>query len=219
MPSTTEDLPPSPLVVMLIGLPGSGKSTLAKELVEKHGAVVCSTDDFFMRNGVYRFEPGRLRENHALNFQKFALAMAEEAPVVVVDNTNLLAEHRKPYVKLAKAMGYGVLFKVVGEFSDEACKLYTERNAHGVPLKSIERMAACYETPDVQNGVDPAEFFTWTWDGYIPAERTMIVQNLRMNARRLQRGRNLGLDELGVLDDVGPATMLAIADAIEQRKI
>ena len=38
------------------GLPGSGKSTLARKIADKTG-LVYSTDDFFMINGEYVFEP------------------------------------------------------------------------------------------------------------------------------------------------------------------
>jgi adenylate kinase family enzyme len=38
------------------GLPGSGKSTKAKELAGEQG-LVFSTDDFFMVNGKYIFDP------------------------------------------------------------------------------------------------------------------------------------------------------------------
>ena len=38
------------------GLPGSGKSTLAKKIAGNAG-VVYSTDDFFMVNGQYMYDP------------------------------------------------------------------------------------------------------------------------------------------------------------------
>ena len=38
------------------GLPGSGKSTKARKIAGQFG-VVYSTDDFFMVNGEYKFDP------------------------------------------------------------------------------------------------------------------------------------------------------------------
>lgn len=139
-------------VVLPVGIPGSGKSTLAQKMAGLADAtgqthVICSTDDFFVEGGVYKFNPGKLMEYHARNFQKFALALANRTDLVIVDNTNLRAEHREPYILLAKALGYEVEMPVVGEFTEEACKEYAGRNVHGVPLEGLRRMAASVQLP------------------------------------------------------------------------
>jgi predicted kinase len=138
-------------LVMPIGLPGSGKSTLALQMArdrpEGTRAVICSTDDFFVVNGDYKFNPGKLGEYHARNFQKFALALADGVELVIIDNTNLREEHREPYLRLAKAMGYTVEMPVVGEFTPEACQTYAGRNVHGVPLEGLRRMAQGVQVP------------------------------------------------------------------------
>lgn len=136
----------------MVGVPGSGKSTVASEIAAEARDVgvttlICSTDDFFMVNGRYQFDPRRLAEYHARNFQKFALALADGTQLVILDNTNIREEHREPYVRLAKAMGYTVRVEVVGEFTPEACEQYARRNTHGVPLESIKRMAASVQLP------------------------------------------------------------------------
>lgn len=141
-------------VYLPIGLPGSGKSTFAKKLVEETAMLgggatscVCSTDDCFMVNGEYRFDGRKLGEYHGRNFQKFALALADAVDMVIVDNTNLRAEHREPYIRLARALGYEVIQPVIGDFTDDICQTYAERNVHGVPLDALRRMASTVQLP------------------------------------------------------------------------
>lgn len=140
--------------ILMVGLPGSGKSTAVREIIGSNdffglSSVICSTDDFFMVNGRYQFDGRKLGEYHARNFQKFALACADGVPLVIVDNTNIMKEHRTPYIKLAEALGYEVSVRVVGEFTEEACQTYAARNTHGVPLDGIRRMAAAVQLPEV----------------------------------------------------------------------
>lgn len=51
------------------GLPGSGKSTKAKKIAGNEG-VIYSTDDFFMINGKYTYDPKLIGENHEKNFKR-----------------------------------------------------------------------------------------------------------------------------------------------------
>lgn len=48
------------------GVPGSGKSTKAKQLAGIKG-LVYSTDDFFMKNGDYVYDPSKIGEYHDKN--------------------------------------------------------------------------------------------------------------------------------------------------------
>ncbi len=139
-------------VIIMCGAPGAGKSTRAAEILRVaqsnnlRGAIY-STDDAFMVDGRYQFDGRKLPEYHARNFQSYAMGLADGLDVVIVDNTNLVAAHREPYLKLARAMGYEVSVEVVGEFTEVAVATYAARNTHGVPLEAIRRMAASVELP------------------------------------------------------------------------
>ncbi len=139
-------------VIIMVGLPGASKSTRAAEILRVaesnnlRGAIY-STDNFFMVDGKYQFNGGKLSEYHARNFINYAMGLADGLDLVIVDNTNLVAAHREPYAKLARAMGYQVDYEVVGEFTEEAIQIYAARNVHGVPLDGIRRMAKSVELP------------------------------------------------------------------------
>ena len=56
------------------GLPGSGKSTKAKKIAG-HFGIVYSTDDFYMVNGEYKYDPKMIGEYHEKNFKRTVEAM------------------------------------------------------------------------------------------------------------------------------------------------
>lgn len=128
-------------VYIMRGLPGSGKSTEAAEIASHRAnagpAVICSTDDFFVVDGVYTWDPTKLGLFHRKNFEKFQKALRDEVPTVIVDNTNIHRSHYKNYVATAKAAGYDVVCVVAQQISpQEAAK----RNTHNVPLETLVRM-------------------------------------------------------------------------------
>ena len=139
-------------VFILRGLPGSGKShyaqSLCDEMVNGDEAqyVVCSTDDYFMADGEYRFDKSKLSEYHNLNLARFIRALSQHIPLVILDNTNIRKWEFVAYAEAAHALGYQVKEVVVGEIKDKAMQhLYYQRNIHKVPLKTINKMAYQFE--------------------------------------------------------------------------
>lgn len=136
------------------GIPGSGKSTRAWEL-ETTGESICSTDDYFMVNGVYKFDSTKIQFYHNLNFQKFLVMLAEKRPVVVVDNTNTQAWEYKEYVLAARRFKYDVEFVTFAPHrlaSGQPDPWYVagcaQKNSHGVPLEAVTKMAERFEDAD-----------------------------------------------------------------------
>ena len=63
------------LVIINRAVSGCGKSTISnilkKECLKKSITVnICSTDNFFMLNGIYRFDSSKLNEYHQKNLKK-----------------------------------------------------------------------------------------------------------------------------------------------------
>lgn len=128
-------------MVIMRGLPGSGKSTLASGL-----GVVYSTDDFFVGgDGVYRFDPAKLGEAHAWNQVRMREALRGEGPVVV-DNTNIRLWEMAPYVAMAEEAGWAVEVAAPSTPWARDPVECARRNSHGVPLATIERMLAAWES-------------------------------------------------------------------------
>lgn len=134
-------------VVILRGIPGAGKSTKAKALLNesKVGGMICSTDNFFIVNGHYKFDATKLGINHGKCFAQFTEALGWKVPLVILDNTNIKRKDFAHYVTAAKNAGYEVEEIVVGSFDDEFIKLCDQRNVHGVPVRNIERMARTFQ--------------------------------------------------------------------------
>lgn len=132
---------------ILRGLSGTGKSTLAK-ILGKEGSIF-STDDLFMVDGEYQFDPSKLGEYHAENLRLATEFMERFAPhttpaICVIDNTNTQHWEYEKYVEAAKENGFMVQIISV-DWKREDIPLYAERNSHGVPLEAIQRMADRWE--------------------------------------------------------------------------
>lgn len=135
-------------VSILRGWPSSGKSTLAKLLKVKLGAFICSTDDFFMKEGKYNFVPSLISDAHLWNKMR-VLKYMFDGENVIVDNTNIIFEHILPYLELAKRFDYEVEILEPNNpdrFDVDLCFI---RNKHGVPKEVIQRMKDNYEDNNI----------------------------------------------------------------------
>ena len=131
-------------VIVMRGISGSGKSFYTR----KHHpeAVVCSADDYFTEvlgeGKEYRFDPAKLPDAHSWCMQKFLRACTQDqAPVVVVDNTNTKIWELSGYVQVAGALGYDVSIVRM----DTPVDVASGRNTHGVPAKAVQGMADRFE--------------------------------------------------------------------------
>nr|XP_009924329.1 PREDICTED: NEDD4-binding protein 2-like 1 [Haliaeetus albicilla] len=108
-------------------------------------AVVLSTDDFFIENGVYMFEPDFLEDAHKWNQKRARKAMKNGKSPIIIDNTNIHAWEMKPYVLMARENGYEVIFQEPDTPWKFNVQELTRRNIHHVPRQKIQRMKEQYE--------------------------------------------------------------------------
>lgn len=149
------------VVHILRGISGSGKSTLSNSIIENsrgnnRSAVVLSTDRFFMTpGGEYKFDPSQIVENHSRNQADAIAHMKQGTHDIVIDNTNLVHAHMKPYVSAALDHGYDVRFHDIHENDSdnidvEEASRRMEKRAETIPgsnhgIEVARRQAASYE--------------------------------------------------------------------------
>jgi tRNA uridine 5-carbamoylmethylation protein Kti12 len=141
----------------MCGLSGSGKTTLSKQKLKVNEAAGVktsrfSTDDLFFRpDGTWVFEKEKLAEHHRVTLERAVGAMRDGHPVVIVDNTNILRRHRKPYIDEGRRFGYRVECVVVGDFTDDFAKFCARRSTHLPASEAVSyntTMARRFEEPD-----------------------------------------------------------------------
>lgn len=134
-------------LIFMRGLPGSGKSQVAKLLVGD--GIIHSTDDFFMQNGEYIFDDEKVGEFHHFNFLSSVRSMQEGRSPVIIDNTNIIAEHCVDYIEAGKMYGYDIT--VVEPNNPWAFDIeeLMKRNTHNVPRETLVEMLEQYEKPHI----------------------------------------------------------------------
>ncbi|XP_028300848.1 NEDD4-binding protein 2 isoform X2 [Gouania willdenowi] len=134
------------VLVLLRGPPGSGKSTLARALLECNpGGVILSTDDYFIHNRRYYYNPALLGEAHHWNQKRAMDAFIRGANPIIIDNTNMQGWEMKPYVIQALQHRYKVLFREPDTWWKNKPRELARRTTHAVQLEKIRHMLDHYE--------------------------------------------------------------------------
>ena len=148
------------------GIPGSGKSTMANFIAQLFSrassnfdvsssgepspeAIVCSADNFFMKDGVYKFDKSKIWLAHKSCQARFKAALEGSHPFVIVDNTNLTKKETDFYEEEFKKHGYLYSFVIMPVPTVEES---VSRNAHNVPKETIEGMVAKIQGYPYSNG-------------------------------------------------------------------
>lgn len=116
------------------GLPGSGKTTVAEAIAD----IVCSADDYFVKDGVYQFNPEELKTAHSICQARVRNAMGRGIGKIAVANTHTREWEMQVYFDLAKEFGYQVHSLIVEN-------RHEGRNIHGVPQEAIAAMKERFE--------------------------------------------------------------------------
>ncbi|EFA12880.1 NEDD4-binding protein 2 isoform X2 [Tribolium castaneum] len=180
------------VLVILRGLPGSGKSQLAVGITDvtlgpgNNSPHILSTDDYFIQNGRYVFDPNRLQEAHEWNHRRAFQAMSRGLSPVIIDNTNTQMWEMKPYAMMAT--DYGYLIEILEPdtwwcFND---KELARRNSHGVPRNKIKDMLDRYDKNITTQKLLCAYSLTYKFQK--PPQFRLIPPIVRQNGYRIQNG-------------------------------
>ena len=105
-------------LIIMQGHSSSGKSSFARQFA-KDTDVIISTDDYFMKDGIYKFDKEYLEEYHQKTFEDCIKLMKEHSGdyekensgfSIWLDNTNTKPEHVKPYLEQAKKYGFQITY-------------------------------------------------------------------------------------------------------------
>jgi predicted ABC-type ATPase len=121
-------------LILVRGIPGAGKSTFAKSI----GGIHIEADMYFEVDGVYQFDPTKLKQAHYYCQSQCKAWMNTDGKQVNVDriivsNTFTQEWEMQPYYDMAKEFGYRVFSIIVENRHDGV-------NAHGVPDEKLEQM-------------------------------------------------------------------------------
>ncbi len=130
-------------LILMRGLPGSGKTLFALKLVGD--GIIHSTDDFLIKDGKYVFDKDNICRYHRRNLVDSINSMTRGISPIIIDNTNIIAEYCKEYVKYGKIFGYDIeVVEVDTPWAFDIEELI-KRNTHDVPRETIEDMLRIYE--------------------------------------------------------------------------
>ena len=127
-------------LIILRGVPGCGKSTFAEYIatIIDSGIIkqstICCADDFFMKDGVYKWNGAQIHFAHKWCQNKCEKAMEAGETRVIVANTNTTEKEMNPYFDMANKYGY-ITFSVIVE------NRHGGVNEHNVPEESLHKMA------------------------------------------------------------------------------
>ncbi|XP_052865832.1 NEDD4-binding protein 2 [Anopheles cruzii] len=138
------------VMVLMRGAPGSGKTHLSRMLIDRTSAGdyrnhIFSADDYFMVNGVYKFQPDALDSAHRFTQSSVQAKAREGWSPIVVDNTNVRLWEMFPYVQIAAEHGYFLETLEPTTHWRNNSRSLAIRNTHGVPEPKIKSMLQNFE--------------------------------------------------------------------------
>jgi predicted kinase len=139
---------------ILRGPSGAGKTEYANSLINDNGGLedfklewICSADKFFYNpdTRMYEFDPTKLGEAHAGCLGQVLQAIAENARMVFVDNTNIRNWEFQNYIEIGRQADYEVeVYQLLPETIEEM-RSCVVRSRHDTPPEIIAKQILAFE--------------------------------------------------------------------------
>lgn len=137
-------------LIIVRGPSGSGKSTWVKKNYPTEK--ICSADNFFMKNGEYKFNLQSLSQAHASCMGDVLSSLKLGRPIIVVDNTHIRLWEIENYILAGDLAGYDVSIFTTMPTSLTAEELAL-RNTHRVPVEIIRNQLENYERHPIETPI------------------------------------------------------------------
>lgn len=137
--------------IFMRGISGSGKSTEVRKIVaEDDSFIVCSADHYFYdENGAYNFDGSQIKYAHLACKLRFFDAIMNGRNIII-DNTNLHAQHLMWYVSEVKQFGYE-LELIEFEKPDVIDESWVARGDKGIGIDVFKRQLSDYKPLSEEN--------------------------------------------------------------------
>lgn len=108
-----------------------------------------------MHDGKYVFDGRKIRKAHEWNYNRFLQAVHNDYELIIVDNTHTQFWEMISYLETGLDFGYEIQFLEPNTPWAKDVDQLLEKNTHGVPRASIERMLKRWEpTPEILKGCE-----------------------------------------------------------------
>lgn len=156
------------------GLPGSGKSTLAKKIVGESNRH-CESDNFFIKNGQYKFDVTKLEDAHKWCLEKVKHLMTSSKLDVAVSNTFTRQWEYQPYIDFARKLGWNIqIVECNGKWN----------NVHDVPPQTIDNMKRRWEpSKDIEASINAEGYLTM----FILAKYNIVITKYTTDEELFQK--------------------------------
>jgi len=144
-------------VIIIRGVPGSGKNCLIYDLEYDNDSnfSIISSDDFFEKNGIYKFDRALINKSNSYSFQKFHACLKLKIPKIYIKNINNNKWMYSNYISLACTYNYKVKIIEILCYDENHLYYFNKRSTHSPPMSYSKNVYNNWEYDENANFIEP----------------------------------------------------------------